>query len=104
MSALHALIPVLVLLIRNTGEEDFRASPVNITFEPGGNDKIPVTIVLLNDDITEVVQTFVAILKLQSAINPALVNITDARFATVCRIIDDDRESALTCTCKYLVF
>lgn len=76
----------------NTGEEDFSASPVNILFEAGGITNITVQLTLVDDDINEIEQAFVAFLELQDAINPALVNISDARFATYCRIIDNDRK------------
>ena len=46
---------------------------------------------VVNDNINEVEQLFVVFLRVVDAVNPARIDLT-GRFATLGRIIDDDRK------------
>ena len=77
-----------------TGVIDFSTVPVEITFVAGGATTIPLNpgIAIVDDEINEVEQLFALFLEVVTAIDPARVDLTSERFATLGRIFDDDRK------------
>ena len=77
-----------------TGDADFSTTPQEITFVAGGTTTIPLNpgIAIVDDDINEVEQLFALFLEVVTAIDPARVDLTSERFATLGRIFDDDRK------------
>ena len=77
-----------------TGVADFSTTPQEITFVAEGATTIRLNpgIAIVDDEINEVEQLFALFLEVVTAIDPARVDLTSERFATLGRIFDDDRK------------
>ena len=73
-------------------DRDFDTTEVNITFPAGIAEIQRINIGIVNDSINEVEQLFVIFLQVVDAVDPSRVNLESGRFATLGRILDDDRK------------
>ena len=75
-----------------TGVADFSTEPVEITFQAGSATIIQHGIAIVDDGVNEAEQFFALILEVVDAIDPDRVDLQSGRFASLARIIDDDRK------------
>ena len=78
----------------STGGADFDPTPIRIVMEPSerNQEDYRFTVKVVADDINEATQSFVLVLRLESAIRQESVD-TAERNSTRCIIRDDDRTS-----------
>ncbi len=82
---------IQILTLVSIGIQDFNNTEITITFPAGRADIRIIDIGIVDDDINEVEQLFVIFLQVVDALDPARVDLS-GRFATLGRIIDDDRK------------
>ena len=86
----------LALVSLSTGfpfeDRDLNSTPVLITFPAGKATVRRINIGIENDEINEVEQVFIIFLQVVDAVDPARVDLQSGRFATLGRILDDDRK------------